>query len=62
MEEQAKGDPKATGDTKIPVECPKCGHKFTHFLGRVAKKIEHEAKVAGEGLGNAVGEVKFGGS
>jgi hypothetical protein len=34
--------------------CPKCGHKFFH-------KIKEALKDAAEGLGNAIGEAKFGG-
>lgn len=35
------------------VKCPKCGHTFLH-------KIGEELKEAGEALGNAIGEAKFG--
>jgi hypothetical protein len=38
----------------LEVECPKCGHKFFH-------KIKEALKGAGESLGNAIGEAKFGG-
>lgn len=34
--------------------CPKCGHKFWH-------KVKQALKDAAEGLGNAIGEAKFGG-
>lgn len=40
--------------TAVPVECPKCHHKFFH-------NIKDALKDAAEGLGNAIGEAKFGG-
>lgn len=45
----------STPANPVEVECPKCKHKFWH-------KIKEGAKEALEGLGNAIGEAKFGGS
>lgn len=44
----------STPANPVEVECPKCGHKFWHKVGDALKK-------AAEGLGNAIGEAKFGG-
>lgn len=49
-DEQSKGEQKAQ---PIEVECPKCHHKFWH-------KIGEKLKEAAEGLGDAIGEAKFG--
>jgi hypothetical protein len=35
-------------------KCPKCGHTFWH-------KVTDAFKKAADGLGNAIGETKFGG-
>lgn len=53
-ENQAAGTPGSTEANPIPVECPTCGHHFLHNLG-------HKFKEAGESIGNALGEAKFGG-
>lgn len=45
---------KETEATPVEVECPKCGHKFWH-------KLKGHLKDALNGLGNALGEAKFGG-
>src|SRR5882762_5229510 len=44
---------KETEATPVEVECPKCGHKFWH-------KLKGHLKDALDGLGNAIGEAKFG--
>jgi hypothetical protein len=38
---------------KVEIECPKCHHKFWHHIGDAFK-------AALDGLGNAIGEAKWG--
>jgi hypothetical protein len=55
MDDETKQPVPLNAVTKhVEVECPKCGHKFLH-------KLEDVLKAAGEDLGNAIGEAKFGG-
>ena len=53
------------GVIHVPAECPMCKHKFLHNTGIAFIKAIHavktEAGKAADGLGNAVGEAKFGG-
>jgi hypothetical protein len=45
---------KLPEDSQTEATCPKCGFKFWH-------KIKDVLKQAGESLGDAIGEAKFGG-
>jgi hypothetical protein len=45
-------------EKQVETECPKCGHKFWHKIGRT---IKHASGEITEALGNAIGEAKFGG-
>lgn len=47
-------DPNAPPTGHEAAECPKCHHHFWHKVGAALGK-------AAEGLGNAIGEAKFGG-
>jgi hypothetical protein len=46
---------KAQEGDEVQVTCPKCGHGFWH-------KIVTGLKQAGESIGNAIGDAKYGGT
>lgn len=52
-EEEKEKMPTITGSLEKEATCPKCGHKFMH-------KILEGVRKAGEAVGNAIGEAKFG--
>lgn len=53
-DEEKQALPTGTGYLEKEVTCPKCGHTFMHT-------IKEGLRRAGEALGNAIGDAKFGG-
>lgn len=50
MSDEPRRDPR--DERAKEVECPKCGHKW--------HRVKEKLKEAGESIGNAIGEAKFG--
>jgi hypothetical protein len=50
---KVEGQPLPPADDEIQSVCPKCGHSWWH-------RIADSLKRAGESIGNAIGEAKFG--
>jgi hypothetical protein len=46
--------PVSPADGKVQVQCPACKHKFWHKIGKALGEIA-------DGVGNVIGESKFGG-
>lgn len=54
MADENEKQPEITKPIEVQAECPACKHKFGHKIANVFER-------AGESLGNAIGESKFGG-